>query len=173
MPTLSYRSRKKLTSKDVYRYTLKRDLLIGQGSVCWVMLNPSTADDKKDDPTIRKVKGFTAAAGYRFIEVVNLFPHRATQPSALFTNPYMDNPAELWRTPNEHAVVTAINRCDVVMAAWGAWYGKNMHRLPKPTAAWTIAHKMGKHMHCLGENKDGSPKHPLYVPYGTELEMFT
>jgi hypothetical protein len=52
--------------------------------ICWVMLNPSTADALQDDPTIRKVRGFTERLGYDGFLVVNRFAWRATDPRELY-----------------------------------------------------------------------------------------
>jgi hypothetical protein len=56
---------------------------VGIGPLCWVLLNPSTADDRRDDPTIRRCLGFARSLGYGGIHVVNLFAFRATCPRQL------------------------------------------------------------------------------------------
>ena len=59
------------------------------GAITWIMLNPSTADFYRDDPTIRRVTRFSAAWGFRDVWVVNLFAARTTDPKMLrsFTDP--------------------------------------------------------------------------------------
>jgi len=69
-----------------YRYVLWRDTGTGEGSVVFIMLNPSTADATTDDPTIRRCLGFARHWGYRTLVVVNLFALRATNPRMLLTH---------------------------------------------------------------------------------------
>ena len=62
----------------MYRYSLWREWYADSPPVAFIMLNPSTADDRKDDPTIRRSIGFAHAWGFGALEVVNLFAYRAT-----------------------------------------------------------------------------------------------
>src|SRR6185369_17379869 len=67
-----------------YRYSLRREWIGGAGTVCFIMLNPSTADASVDDPTIRRCIGFAQRWGYQILEVVNLYAYRATRPRDMF-----------------------------------------------------------------------------------------
>jgi hypothetical protein len=67
----------------VYRYSLWRHLGDGPGRVLFVMLNPSTADETTDDPTIRRCATFATGWGYGHLEVCNLFAYRAIDPRQL------------------------------------------------------------------------------------------
>ena len=74
MPAYSAGSGAELSNCGTYRWRLWRDHLLGDyakhnGPVCWIMLNPSTADAFKDDPTIRRIIGFTMRWGYDALEV--------------------------------------------------------------------------------------------------------
>ena len=66
-----------------YRYALRRIWLPAAPQVLFIGLNPSTADEKSDDPTIRRCLGFARSWGYGGLIVANLFAYRATAPSAL------------------------------------------------------------------------------------------
>ena len=68
---------------DNHRYTLRRNWIGDEGVVNFIMLNPSTADDNFDDPTIRRCVGFAKRWGYSGISVTNLFAYRATDPNDL------------------------------------------------------------------------------------------
>jgi hypothetical protein len=121
------------------------------------MLNPSTADAMKDDPTIRKCIGFAKQWGYGGITVVNLFPLRATDPRELFT--WEDESAD---RDNYETIHAALAEHPVRIAAWGA------HRI-EPEREARMRTILGPDARCLGKTKAGHPRHPLYVPYTQPL----
>ena len=133
-----------------YRYRLDRKWSDGP-AMCFVMLNPSTADADIDDPTIRRCIGFAKREGCGALVVVNLFNFRSTRPEDMADadNPEGDD-ADL-------RLLEAIEEIDgPLIAAWGA------HWMAKDRAAHVTA-MIGIHMVCLGKTKDGHPRHPLYV----------
>ena len=145
-----------------YRYLLRRVWDHSQPRALIIMLNPSTADAKIDDPTIRSCVRLTRAQGYGSFEVVNLFGLRTSDPAVLETA------AEPIGPDNERVVTAAINRCDVVICAWGAhpmaerksFFIRDAIRARKPAA------------YCFGLTKAGAPRHPLYVKSGTPLHVY-
>ena len=154
--------------KCQYRYSLVRYIGGGRvGNLCWVMLNPSTADDTKDDPTIRRVKRFTYDAGYTSVVVVNLFAMRATRPVHLY------EAAEAGYDPVGHANADTIHSAcatsSAVVFAWGAWPG--VAKLTHPNVDF-IARSYGHAPLCLGVTKSGAPRHPLYVKADQPLVAF-
>src|SRR5947209_16246810 len=100
-------------STGTYRYSLWRQWSTDCPPVAFIMLNPSTADDRKDDPTIRRCIGFARAWGFGALEVVNLFAYRATDWSKLLE---VDDPVG---PENDDYIVQAVERCPCVVAAWG------------------------------------------------------
>lgn len=150
-----------------YRYDLLRDTFEyegggkGEGSCLWVMLNPSTADAELDDPTIKKVVGFTWRWGFRFAKVVNLFGLRATDPRELRALDALD-PENI-----RHLILNAVGH-DRVVLAWGGGlkHSKNAWIADYVTRIYSDAV-------CLDINGDGTPKHPLYIKYTTEPVSFT
>lgn len=156
-------------SKDrAYRYTLwRRDypeppdmdahLLDGRAQpepvVCWVMLNPSTADETVLDPTLRRCRTYSRAWGYRGFYVVNLFALRSTDPQALYGHSEPVGPR------NDDAIRAVVSRAALVMAGWGK-HGAHLGRADTVTR-WLAATNP---LYCLDTNKDGSPRHPLYLP---------
>ncbi len=134
-----------------YRYNLRRAWQDGNRFVCFIMLNPSTADAEIDDPTIRRCIGFGKSWGFDALEVVNLFGWRETEPKFLIT------PSDPIGPENDAAIIEASNRSELVVCAWGS------HAL----ALWRSSHiseiLKARPLHCLGTTKNGSPKHPLYI----------
>lgn len=148
-----------------YRYGLGR----GQGGplVAWVMLNPSTADAMRDDPTIRKVRKFSAiltgASAFRFV-VVNLYALRSTSPKGLWRDTDVTGP---WNTI---ALGDAIGLADRVVVAWGG--NKGPFHDGRVVEVKRIAEHRNKPLVCLGRCADGSPRHPLMLPYSTPFEAY-
>lgn len=133
-----------------YRWWLAR-LWDHRPLVCWIMLNPSTADASIDDPTIRRCIAFSKAWGYGGMLVVNLFAFRATDPRQL----------KLAADPigeqcNIH-LDSAVRRCSLTIAAWGN-HGAFQKRGRNVALMCEVA---GLQLHCLGLTNDGHPKHPL------------
>lgn len=100
-----------------YRYHLRRVWDEQLPRICWIMLNPSTADYTQDDPTIRRCIGFAKAWGCGGLDVVNLFALRATNPDELKTVSLSaaigpDNDEWICRVAEAPEIVR-------VVAAWG------------------------------------------------------
>lgn len=147
-----------------YRYRLERDVapLTGKGAVLFVMLNPSTADETKDDATIRRCIGFAQSWGYRRLLVGNLFAARATKPESLRT---MDDPIGLG---NDDALCGLFRGADLIICAWGA-HPMAGARADSFLRAYVVSTCP---LYCLGVTRDGFPRHPLYVPSGAQLILF-
>ena len=145
-----------------YRYLLRRAWDRDKPRALFVMLNPSTADATVDDATIRSCKRLSIDLGYGSFEVINLFGWRATNPGELETVPDPTGP------DNERIGDTAIERCDVVICAWGAF------PLARHNAVSMCARirAMRPAVYCLGTTKSGAPRHPLYVKTGTPLQVY-
>ena len=138
-----------------YRYDLGRRW--GEGpTLTWVMLNPSMADERQDDPTIRRCISFSLAWGFGALRVVNLFALRTPDPRALL------EASDALGPRGERALRAALRDADAVVAAWGNVHPPLAERASEvrrvlPTEAW-----------CLGVTRRGEPRHPLYVAGGTE-----
>lgn len=144
-----------------YRYTLWRRWADG-AAANFIMLNPSTATEAADDPTIRRCVGFARAWGCGGIVVTNLFAFRATDPKCLRE---VDDP---FGPANDCHVVDEARASAVVVAAWGVGGG---YRSAAQCMAETLrAH--GVRLQCLGVTKDGHPRHPLYVKGDAKLIPF-
>ncbi len=141
-----------------YRYSLCREWHGTDPKVAFIMLNPSTADHERDDPTIRRCMGFARRWGYGGLHVGNLFAWRSPCPEDLYRadDPVGDDNDIILRRLIEASVVT--------VAAWGT----RGHLLQRDVAVMLLLSR-GK---ALGLTKNGFPRHPLYVPYNTALIEF-
>jgi hypothetical protein len=118
----------------------------------FVMLNPSTADAEKDDPTIRRCVGFARREGCGEIVVVNLFAYRTSSPKVLAEA--IGAGVDPWGPDQASVMSAALHQwAGPIVAAWGAnpLSGMALEKLPPVP------------MSCLGVTKDGAPRHPLYV----------
>ena len=146
-----------------YRYLLRRVWDRAKPRALLIMLNPSTADARQDDATIRSCVRLLTSLGYGSMEVVNLMAWRATDPKDIPAKP-----SDAMGSNNPREIEAAVSRCDVAICAWGAHpYAKLFARgvldvvsLYRPAA------------YCFGKTKDGAPRHPLYIKSGTPLETF-
>ncbi len=133
-----------------YRYDLWRTWLGGNGYAMFVGLNPSTADETEDDPTIRRCTAFAKAWGYAGLCMTNLFAYRATAPRDMMRASDPVGPQ------NDEILCSRAEEARVVVAAWGVHgtYGSRHEAvramLPK--------------LHYLRLTKGGHPGHPLYLP---------
>ncbi len=149
-----------------YRFWLERDIqdegLVPQ--VTFVMLNPSTADEVTDDPTIRRCKKFALDWSCQKLVVVNLFAWRATHPNQLRDCPMNEQVGE------GAAWGRAFSNTDgFIVAAWGALAPEWLKELAQPRVETVVAAIGDSTIWCLGTTKSGSPRHPLYVKGDTEL----
>lgn len=141
-----------VSDDGLYRYVLSREWSEG-GFCCWVLLNPSTADAEKDDPTIRRVVGFSKSLGYGGAVVVNLFALRVTRPVHLLDHPDPIGPE------NDDRAGFWIRHLPVIV-------GFGAHKLVESRMEWLDRELWmnGGPVRCFGETKDGWPRHPLYLP---------
>lgn len=155
-----------------YRYTLWREWALPRGLpygrigengfeplplkpasafVQFIGLNPSTADETQDDPTIRRCVAYAKAWGYGAMCMTNLFAYRATDPKEMMAHPQpvgRDNLAWLKAVADEAMLV---------IAAWGT-NGNWMYR------ANSVLGSIKRPIHCLRVTAGGFPQHPLYLP---------
>jgi hypothetical protein len=151
-----------LSSCRSYRYCLWRQVDAEIERRCaFIMLNPSTADERENDPTIRKCVGFASRWGYGAIDVVNLFAWRSTEPRALLQAPDAVGP-ENWKH-----VTTVVYEAARVVLAWGSHASvRGLIRNQLLSPHWFVIRTLWK-AGTLGRNQDGEPKHPLMLAYST------
>jgi hypothetical protein len=143
-----------------YRYLLSRDgdLLSTRGPAVFVLLNPSTADAKLDDPTIRRCRSFANVWGCNGIRVLNLYALRSTDPRALWKHLDPIGP------DNDRWLAKAAGTANEIVCAWGV-----NAPLARVDAVVSMLVANGASLKCLGTAKGGAPRHPLYVPSSQAL----
>ena len=135
-----------------HRYFLERVWNDSLETILFVLLNPSIADSKKDDPTIKKLISFSKKWGYGGFCVCNLYSYRTPSPKELYNN--SNNKSK----KNKEYLKNNILKSNRVIYGWGATEFE-----PK----WIL--DLVKEPLCFGKNKNGTPKHPLYMNYKTKL----
>lgn len=157
-----------------YRYRLTRELG-GARTLVFLMLNPSTADGTKDDPTIRRCKGFAHGWDYGRLEIVNVYGFRATDPRAMWA--VHRRGEDIAGEDNDSAIVRAVCAArgagGIVVCAWGKGGTVDKTKIAFHAARVAKVVKLvGGDLYCLGTNGDGSPKHPLYLSEDTEAMIW-
>jgi len=150
-----------------YRYSLRRTWNDDSRGVLWVMLNPSTADASKDDPTIRKVCGFTRQWCFGDALVCNLFAFRATDPKEL--QRAHKRGVDIIGPENLEHLRKWSQRAQRIVVAWGAHaepYDATVDRV------MTVLRSHNHQLYCLGTSKSGQPRHPLMLAYSTPVVAF-
>jgi hypothetical protein len=140
-----------------YRYALSRVWDVHKPMLGFIGLNPSTADENKLDPTLRRIVRFAMRENCGGFWMFNLFAFRATVPRVMLLAHDPVGP------DNDRWLMDGIRWCEFMVCGWGAHGGHRgrdmeVRKLFKGHKLW-----------CLGLTKDGQPKHPLYLPKDTPL----
>jgi len=157
-----------ISSCERYRYTLARAWskrsMLARTSVCWIMLNPSTANAIVDDPTVRKVIGFSARAGFDALSIVNLFAFRSKDPAELHAESKV---RDVVGPQNDMWIRDTLTLSDAIILGWGEHATRYPDRVRDVLA---IVARRSKRAMCLGTTQSGEPRHPLMLSYNTPLE---
>lgn len=152
----------RFSSCGAYRYELTRELG-GDRPLVICGLNPSIATADKNDPTIRKEIGFARLWGCGRLVKVNAYAFIATDPKDM---------KRAWKTgvdivgpENDYYIRNAIDLARACRGIFLAAWGRNI----RPERQLELARIVGPDALCLGANQDGSPVHPLYIPYERQL----
>jgi len=146
----------------LYRYRLWRRWDDGP-SVAFLMLNPSTADATKNDPTVERCHRRAVDMGFGALEVINIFAYRATDPKDLKKAARPVGPL------NDQTLIEAASAAQMTICAWGShgnFKGRDMdvRNLLKSANIKT---------YMLALTKHDQPRHPLYMPYSQKPVLWT
>ncbi|HEX8200407.1 MAG TPA: DUF1643 domain-containing protein, partial [Isosphaeraceae bacterium] len=122
----------------------------------FLLLNPSTADERTDDPTVARCVRRARDWGFDALVVTNLFAFRATDPRALSA---AEDPVG---ADNDATILAVARSASLVVCGWG------VHGALRGRAAEVLRllAEAGIPAFCLGWTLGGAPRHPLYLPYG-------
>ena len=135
-----------------WRYLLWRRWDAAQPVANFLMLNPSTADEVKLDPTCSRARDYAERWGYGALIVTNIFSFRNTNPNEMKAAKDPVGPS------NDAAIVKAAKESALVVCAWGN-HGLFLERSSKVKALLK-----DRNLFVLRLNGNGEPAHPLYLP---------
>lgn len=145
-----------------YRYLLTRIWEPEGRRALFIMLNPSTATEVQNDPTVERCERRARALGFGGFRVANIFAWRDTDPKNMRA---ADAPVG---AQNDAQIVESCDWADQIIAAWGS-HGDHLGR---GAAMETILRKTGRPVFHLGLTKAGHPKHPLYISYAQQPQRW-
>lgn len=144
----------------VYRYALSRVWEPKKPMMMFIGLNPSTADETKLDPTLRRVIGYAKREGCGGLWMANAFAFRATEPKD------MKNAADPVGPMNDRWLLDIACWCPLIVVGWGT-HGAWLNRDAKVRTLL-----QGYELKCLKTTKTGMPGHPLYLKSDAPLQTF-
>lgn len=151
---------------EAYRYLLTRVWDDALPRALFVMLNPSTATEVQNDPTVERCERRARALGFGAFRVTNIFAYRATDPRAMRA---MADPVG---PENDAAILGSLDwaggPADRIVCAWGT-HGAHLGR---GAAVERLLRESGRDLHHLGLTAAGAPKHPLYIGYAQPLQTW-
>lgn len=144
-----------------YRYLLTRVWAPGPKAL-FVMLNPSTATEVQNDPTVERCERRARALGYGAFRVTNIFAYRATDPKV------MRAVADPIGPDNDAAILASAAWADSIVCAWG---NHGLH-LERGNQVARLLRATNAPLFHLGLTGQGQPRHPLYVGYGQQPQAW-
>ena len=157
--TLFQQSEAHFSSCEKFRYWLRRDWDLTKAPISFLMLNPSTADEMVNDPTIERCQRRAITMGFGSMIIVNLFPFRMTNSKLLNTVENLLGDA----AQADDTILRAAKLSEITVCGWGK------HALAAPRAQYIMAllkqADLQNKVMCLQLNADNSPQHPLYIGY--------
>lgn len=144
-----------------HRYALWRIWDRAKDALLFVGLNPSTANEFKDDPTIIRLVNFAKSFGLGGLYAGNLFSIVSANPEVLRFEVEEDDEV------NDAAIKRMKELTSTIVVGWGEW-GQNAGKRPN-----TILSLLGEPVYCLKVNQSGEPGHPLYLPRDRQLTLYS
>lgn len=147
---------------QAFRYQLTRIWNPAGPKALFVMLNPSTATEAQNDPTVERCERRARALGFGAFRVTNIFAFRATDPRVMRAAPDPIGPG------NDTAIAGSAEWADQIICAWGT-HGAHLHRGPRIEA---LLRATALPLFHLGLTQAGHPAHPLYIAYDRQPQAW-
>ncbi|MDA1042894.1 MAG: DUF1643 domain-containing protein [Proteobacteria bacterium] len=146
-----------------YRYSLTRCWNATGPGVMFLMLNPSTATESQNDPTVERCERRARALGFGSFCVTNIFAWRDTDPALMRAATDPIGPLN-----DQYIVQNALSH-DQIVCAWGA-HGNHLGRSIQVRA---LISSVNRPLYHLGKTKSGEPRHPLYISYSQQPVLWS
>ncbi len=145
-----------------YRYSLWRrwDMNATPSYAMFIGLNPSTADETANDPTVTRCINYSKEWGFNSFVMTNIFALRATDPKVMIAH---KSPVG---NDNDKALQDIARNAGIIICAWGI-HGAHMGRGSIVSSLLNQRELM-----CLGTTNKGYPKHPLYLKKDKKPEKY-
>ena len=147
---------------EKYRYSLTRIWQPKGKKAFFVMLNPSTATEVQNDPTVERCERRSRTLGFGAFRVANIFAWRDTDPRK------MRSSADPVGPENDAAITEGCAWADQIICAWGT-HGEHLKR---GAQVEKIMRATNLPLYHLGLSKAGHPKHPLYIAYAIQPQLW-
>lgn len=147
---------------EKYRYLLTRTWDPEGRKALFIMLNPSTATEVQNDPTVERCERRARTLGFGAFRVTNIFAWRDTDPRKMRAAPHPVGPK------NDQVITEGCDWADQIIAGWGT-HGAHLNRGPEVE---TLLRDTGMAIYHLGLSKAGHPKHPLYIAYAQQPQLW-
>ncbi len=152
--------------QNEYRYLLTRQWETEYAArscvVTFVLLNPSTADERQLDPTVRRCLGYALDWGFAGLHILNLFALRSTDPRALKKHHAPVGPL------NDGHIARTIERSALIVCGWGRW--GMLYNRSRFVREELLAHAVRPVVALATTAADGEPGHPLYLPKAARFQ---
>lgn len=158
-PGALLRSDARFSPCRTWRYTLHRVWAERQGLLMVIGLNPSTADEVRNDPTVTRCVNYARAWGFGGLIMMNAFAVRGTDPRVLKETPDPVGPE------NDFWLAAMAGQASRIVAAWGN-HGLFRNRQEE------VLNLIPQEIYCLGVTKAGAPRHPLYLRRDARPHLF-
>lgn len=144
-----------------YRWQLTRIRSLVRLVRAWILLNPSTADETTDDPTVFRCQQRDISDGFDGTVILNIFAFRSTDPRQLYE---LEDPVG-YANDTYIRRVAQHPRVAEIVCGWG---NHGQLRSRGPTVLTLLRGERPLDIRCLGLTKSNHPKHPLYLPYSLQ-----